>query len=63
MEIPIRSTRKTSTTDAVAIAVAGLAAGLTVAPLVIASGSTEGKLEVTVAATATQWPHESATPP
>jgi len=54
LEIPLRITRKDSTTDAVAIAVAGLPAGVTVAPLVIASGATEGKLKVTVPATTPQ---------
>lgn len=53
-EIPIRITRNDITTDAVAIAVAGLPAGVTVAPLVIASGATEGKLKVTVPATTPQ---------
>ena len=54
LEIPIRITRKESTTDAVAIAVGGLPAGATVAPLQIPAGSNEGKLKVTVAATTPQ---------
>jgi len=56
LEIPVRITRKAGTADSVAIGVGGLRAGLTVAPLTISPGSTEGKLRVTAAAATPQGP-------